>query len=233
MEKLTAVQFARLTELLVKGNAVTADESAEKAALEAVIVAEDAAPQVISAPEDDDDTDPPADEAEGEVVEPDGETAIVDDIDPAAFEKLGMKAKFSLLFSSRAGLLAKLNESRAAEVAHTAQITELTARASAAEAAYTTAQAALTEAVARVGTLEAEQKDLNAAVTDELAGLGVARQDLVAGIADGSGDDEVPATESALESALAGLSSHSEKAALIARYDAAKKARAKAPKNAA
>ncbi len=226
MEKLTAPQFARLTELLVKGSNLTAEETAEKASLEALIVAEDNDPPAEDEQEDSGETTLPADDAGGEG---EGEAAaalVEDDIDPAAFEKLGMKAKFSLLFSSRAGLLAKLTDSRAALATAQAAVSNLTARATAAEASLATAQTSLTEATARVTTLEGEARDLNAAVTDELAGLGVPRKDLVAGLPDGETNSPVEAAYEDFRAA----NTPEEKAAAHQRLkaaEAAAKAKAK------
>ena len=201
MEKLTADQFARLTELLVKGSKLTAEEKTEKSAFEAIIVAEDETPPADGEEDGAGDTAPPADDDAGEG-ESEGDPATVeDDIDPTAFEKLGMKAKFSLLFSSRAGLLSKLTDSRSALATAQAAVTTLTARATTAETALATAQTSLTEATTRVTTLEAEQKDLNAAVSDELAGLGVPRKDLVAGLADGETSSPVESAYEAFRTA--------------------------------
>lgn len=201
MEKLTADQFARLTELLVKGSKLTAEEKTEKSAFEAIIVAEDETPPADGEEDGAGDTAPPADDDAGEG-ESEGDPATVeDDIDPTAFEKLGMKAKFSLLFSSRAGLLSKLTDSRSALATAQAAVTTLTARATTAETALATAQTSLTTATTRITTLEAEQKDLNAAVSDELAGLGVPRKDLVAGLADGETSSPVESAYEAFRTA--------------------------------
>ena len=227
MEKLTADQFARLTELLVKGSKLTAEEKTEKSAFEAIIVAEDETPPADGEEDGAGDTAPPADDDAGEG-ESEGDPATVeDDIDPTAFEKLGMKAKFSLLFSSRAGLLSKLTDSRSALATAQAAVTTLTARATTAETALATAQTSLTEATTRVTTLEAEQKDLNAAVSDELAGLGVPRKDLVAGLADGETSSPV---ESACEAFRTAETPQAKAAAHVKlkAAQAAAKAKAKA-----
>ena len=66
MEKLTADQFARLTELLVKGSKLTAEEKTEKSAFEAIIVAEDETPPADGEEEGAGATAPPADDDAGE-----------------------------------------------------------------------------------------------------------------------------------------------------------------------
>lgn len=227
MEKMTAPQFARLTELLVKGSDLTADEATEKASLEAIIVAEDETPPAGDDQGESGETAPPAGGEAGDEENDDDAALVEEDIDPAAFDKLGMKAKFSLLFSSRAGLQAKLTDARSALATARASIATLTARAATAETALATAQASLTEATARVTTLEAEQKDLNAAVTDELAGLGVPRQDLVAGIAEGETSSPV---ESAYEAFRAAETPEAKSAAhaKLKAAQAAAKAKSKA-----
>ena len=205
MEKLSATEFARLTALLTKGSALTPEEQTEKAALESKILAERASDQDPPAPAPSDtgeSEDDPADDAGEETPPADGEP-VEGDVDPAsaAFTGLTVGQKFRALLTSRAGLMKTLGQTRTALVTAQAQIVTLIARAAAAETALATAQTSLTEATARVTTLEAEKKDLNAAVTDELAGLGVPRQDLVAGLADGETSSPVESAYEAFRTA--------------------------------
>lgn len=178
--KISAEEFARLTELLGKGSALTDEEKTEKAAIEGRIVAT----EEETDPADDSDADDTSDKSDA-TDEP--ETPPGDDIDAKAFERLSIGAKIKALITSRAGLIAKLGAATAQIKTLGTQLSAAVTRAETAEAALAETQTKLAEATGKIATLEAAAKDLNAAVTDELAGLGVDRKELVAGDAEGKG----------------------------------------------
>lgn len=89
--------------------------------------------------------------------------------------------------TSRAALQQQLAVANAQLDSLNGSLSEATQRAEAAESALAAAQVDLSQARARVAELEADAKDLHSAMVDELAGLGVDRNDLVAGDAQGKG----------------------------------------------
>jgi hypothetical protein len=223
--KISATSFARLTELLTKGNALTEDERTEKAAIEAQIVA--AEEEGETAPDGDpsdkpdpaDETTPPADDP---APAPESDDA---DLHAQGFEKLTIGAKIKALVAVKAWLQAKLTAATGQLAALGSQLAAATARATAAETALAEAQASLTTSQARVTQLEAEAKDLHAAVTDELAGLGVKAADLVP--VEATGQEGTPGSEAELEERLKECQTHAEKVALIKSFKAAQAAAAK------
>jgi len=201
--KISATQFARLTELLAKGSALTDEEKTEKASIESQIVAEEdgetggegegetggegetppAGDESDESDQSDDsdlsDESDQSDETEKKPADP------VDD--EKAFARLSIGDKFRALTASRVGLLNKLSAAAAQMKTLGAELVTMTQRATAAETALAEAQASLATSQARVATLEADAKDLNTAVTDELAGTGVDRKELVATDPQGKG----------------------------------------------
>lgn len=189
--KLPAEQFARLTELLGKGQNLTAEETTEKAGLESLIVAQDDETPPADPPASDPEPAPAPVEDEEETEETEDETDPGEEeegaLDPQAFEKLTMGAKFKALLTSRAALVTALSAAKAKLTTLATQLTAATARATAAEASLAQARTDLAASQARVATLEAEAKALHSAVTDELAGLGVDRNEAPAADAEGKG----------------------------------------------
>lgn len=189
--KISATEFARLTELLAKGSALTDEEKTEKASIESKIVAaeEDPAPDPEPEPDPDPTPEPDPDPAPDPEPEPgaDPEKGADPVDDEKAFARLSIGDKFRALTASRVGLLTKLSAAAAQIKTLGADLTAMTARATAAETALAEAQASLATLQARVATLEADAKDLNTAVTDELAGTGVDRKELVATDPQGKG----------------------------------------------
>lgn len=225
--KISATEFARLTELLAKGDALSADEQAEKAAIESRIVAEegDPAPAADPAPEGEPQSDPsdesdPADDQEDPAETPDADLAA------PGFAKLSIGQKFKVLMASRISLAAQLATAKGQVETLGADLAGMTQRATAAEAALATAQADLATARERVTALEAEASDLHAAVTDELSGIGVSA-DKLPGV-ETSGSDGTPGTEAELEERLKECQTHGERRALIQAYKKSRTAKGKA-----
>lgn len=189
--KISATEFARLTELLAKGSALTDEEKTEKASIESKIVAaeEDPAPDPEPEPDPDPTPDPTPEPDPDPEPEPDADPEKTADPvdDEKAFARLSIGDKFRALTASRVGLLTKLSAAAAQIKTLGAELVTMTQRATAAETALAEAQASLATSQARVATLEADAKDLNTAVTDELAGTGVDRKELVATDPQGKG----------------------------------------------
>lgn len=212
--KISAEQFARLTELLQKGDNLTAEEQTEKASLEALIVA--AEEQTTEEGE--------KESEEEETAAP--ETPAADPVDDkASFEKLSMGAKFKALIASRAGLSAKLSAAAAKIKTLGAELAAMTDRATQAETALAEAKEKLTTSQARVTQLEAEAKDLHTAVTDELSGIGIDAKDAPGVVP--TGGKMAAASEEELNEQLAECKTHGERVALIKAFKANKAAAAK------
>jgi hypothetical protein len=230
MKKLSATQFARLTELLQKGNALTPDEQAEKASLEQIIVGEDTGDQgtgdsaPAADPEPSDTPDEPEDTTES-TGDSDDTTTPDADLEEQAFGRLSIGAKIRALLTSRAALNTKLAAATGQVATLGAQVADLTRRALDAEAALGEMTTRATAAESRVATLETESRDLHQAVTDELAGLGVAPDRLPR--VEATGTDSTPSSQAELEERLAECQTHAERVALIAAWKKSKAASAK------
>jgi hypothetical protein len=231
--KISATAFARLTELINKGNALTEDERTEKAAIEAQIVAADEEGETGGEGEGEKEKEEEETGGEGggeTQPEPAADPAPAPESDDAdlqaqGFEKLTIGAKIKALVAVKAGLQAKLSAATGQLAALGSQLTAANARATAAESALAEATANLAASQARVAALEAESKDLHAAVTDELAGLGVKAGDLVP--VEASGQEGTPGSEAELEERLKECQTHGERMTLIKAFKAKQAAAAK------
>lgn len=226
--KISAAEFARLTELLAKGDALSAEEQTEKATIESRIVAEDGEGPGGGDPAPEPEPAPAADpEPEPEPEAPAADKPSADPVDDEkAFASLSLGNKFKALIASRAGLLAKLNAATGQVSALGTQLAAATQRATDAEAALATARADLATAQSRVTALEAETKDLHVAVTDELSSIGVTA-DKLPGV-EATGSEGTPSSEAELEERLKECQSHAERVALVRAFKKSQATKAKA-----